>query len=179
MIVDEDAPSLVEAATELGWMHVGGVPLMVWDDGPAPVPSERYTVRIATDDEHEDVCRLVAQGFSLDEQAVLRSMPKGVFTQGAEGWVAEKDGELVGTGTLVRTGDHVGVYSMATPQRHQRQGIGRAVLGSAMAHHVANGAKTFTLEATEAGFHLYEQLGYQTVAAPPVLVAGNSTQFPG
>jgi hypothetical protein len=37
----------------------------------------------------------------------------------------------------------------------------------------------FTLEATEAGNHLYEQLGYQTAATPTVLVAGESTQFPG
>jgi hypothetical protein len=53
------------------------------------------------------------------------------------------------------------------------------VLETAMAHHVASGAKVFTLEATEAGYHLYEQLGYRTVATPTVLVAGESTQFPG
>jgi hypothetical protein len=41
------------------------------------------------------------------------------------------------------------------------------------------GATTFTLEATEAGFHLYEQVGFVTAATPPVYVAGASTQFPG
>lgn len=178
MIIDEEAPELVKAGEALGWIAVGEVPVMVWEDGPAVSASDRFTVRVATRGEHEDVCRLVAQGFSLDEDTVIRAMPRSVQDV-AELWVAERDGELVGTGTLVRSGDHVGVYSMATPERNQRQGIGRAVLESAMAHHLADGAKTFTLEATEAGYRLYEQLGYKTVATPTVLVAGESTQFPG
>ena len=179
MIVDDEAPQLVEAATALGWTAVGGVPVMVWENGPELRPSERYTVRIATEGEHEEVCRLAAQGFSLDEATVLRAFPKGVFSENVEAWVAEEAGELLGTGTLVRSKDHAGVYMMATPERNQRKGVGRAVLETAMAHHLANGVTTFTLEATEAGFHLYEQLGYQTVATPAVLINGESTQFPG
>jgi N-acetylglutamate synthase-like GNAT family acetyltransferase len=179
MIVDDEAPQLVEAATALGWTAVGGVPVMIWENGPDLRASDRYTVRIATEDEHEDVCRLAAQGFSLDEETVLRAAPKGVFSGNVEAWVAEADGELLGTGALVRSGDHAGVYMMATPAWNQRKGVGRAVLETAMAHHLASGATTFTLEATEAGFHLYEQLGYQTVATPTVLINGESTQFPG
>jgi GNAT superfamily N-acetyltransferase len=180
MIVDEEAQHLVEAGTALGWMAVGQVPVMVWESGPEPKASDRFTLRIATEDDHEVVCDLVAEAFSLDPTLVKRAVPKSALaTEGLEAWLAEQDGEAVGTGTMIRTGDHVGVYSMGTPERNQRQGIGRAVLETAMAHHLARGAKTFTLEATEAGFHLYEQLGYETVATPKVLVAGESTQFPG
>ena len=50
---------------------------------------------------------------------------------------------------------------------------------SAMAQNHADGVTTFTLEATEAGYHLYEQVGYATVAAPTVMLVGESTQFPG
>ncbi len=180
MIVDEGAPELVEAGAGLGWTAVGQVPVMVWSDGPQPKASDRYSLRIATEDDHDTVCSLVAEAFSLDLALVKRAVPKtALSTEGLEAWLAERDGEAVGTGTLIRTGDHVGVYSMGTPARHQRQGVGRAVLETAMAHHLANGATTFTLEATEAGFRLYEQLGYETVATPTVLVAGESTQFPG
>ena len=180
MIVDEDAPHLVEAGTALGWTAVGQVPVMVWSDGPQPKASDRFTMRIATEDDHEIVCDLVAEAFSLDAELVKRAVPKSALsTGGLEAWIAQRGEEAVGTGTMIRTGDHVGVYSMGTPERHQRQGVGRAVLETAMAHHLASGAKTFTLEATEAGFHLYEQLGYETVAMPTVLVAGESTQFPG
>jgi N-acetylglutamate synthase-like GNAT family acetyltransferase len=178
MIVDEGSTELVQIGEGLGWMAVGQVPVMVWEDGPELKPSDRFDIRIGTEADHEEVCRLVAQGFSLDEGTVRRAVPPSAMTE-VEAWVDERDGELVGTGTLIRTDDHVGVYSMATPERNQRQGIGRAVLETAMAHHLASGAKTFTLEATEAGYHLYEQLGYKTVAMPTVLVAGESTQFPG
>jgi len=37
---------------------------------------------------------------------------------------------------------------------------------------------TFTLEATAAGVHLCEQVGFETVAQPSVFVIGSSTQFP-
>ena len=174
LIVDEDAPELVDAAAAAGWTAVGTIPVMVWEDGPAPRASERFAVRIATQDEHDAVCGLIAQGFSIDEEAVIRALPKEVFTEGIEAWVVEDDGELVGTGTFVRSGDHVGVYSMATPAPNQRRGIGRAVLETAMAHHLSAGAKRFTLEASNAGFHLYEQLGYRAVARPPAF-AGDFT----
>ena len=180
MIVDEGAPELVEAGIALGWMAAGQVPVMVWSDGPQPKVSERYSLRIAGEDDHDTVCSLIAEAFSLDAALVKRAVPKtALSTDGLEVWLAERDGEAAGTGTLIRSDDHVGVYSMGTPARHQRQGVGRALLETAMAHHLADGATTFTLEATEAGFHLYEQLGYETLATPTVLVAGESTQFPG
>jgi ribosomal protein S18 acetylase RimI-like enzyme len=73
--------------------------------------------------------------------------------------------------------DHVGIYTMSTPATHQRRGVGRAVLDAGMAHYLDRGATTFTLEATEAGFHLYEQVGFEVVGTPSVYVIGMSTQF--
>jgi len=75
-----------------------------------------------------------------------------------------------------RTGE-LDVHPAATPERHQRQGIGRAVLQGIMGHHLAHGVSRFYLGATEAGFRLYEQLHYQVVATPSALLIGSSTQF--
>jgi len=179
VIVDEGAPELVEAAVELGLTAVGEVPVMLWENGPRLTPSDSYDVRLATEDDYNAVIALLAEALPLDEDMCRRAFPSKVLSSGVEVWVADQDGGLVGTATLIRTDDHVGVYMMATPPRLQRQGVGRAVLQTAMAHHLARGATTFTLEATEAGFHLYEQVGYGTVASPTVLVAGDSAQFPG
>lgn len=178
MIVDEDADHVVEAAVAAGWTNVTNVPVMAWQDGPAPRESGSYDVRIARADEHEAIAKLIAEAFGFDEAAILRVAAGGMFAD-VEAWAAEEDGELVGTVTLVPSQGHVGVYSMAVPERSQRRGIGRAVLETAMARHVAEGATTFTLEATPAGFHLYEQLGFRTIAEPPALVMGVSAQFPG
>ena len=180
LIVDEDAQSLIEAAAAIGLNAVGNVPVMVWEGQPAPEPAGRYTVRTATADEMPIVARLVAQAFALDEDTINRVCPPPLADrEGLQFWLAFDGDEPVGTGTFVRTGDHCGVYNMGTPEAGQRRGIGRAVIETAMAHNHADGVTTFTLEATEAGYHLYEQVGYATVAAPTVMLVGESTQFPG
>ncbi len=97
--------------------------------------------------------------------------------RGLDVWLAEDETGPVGCGIFVPRGDHVGIYTMSTPEVHQRRGIGRAVLEAGMAHYLERGATTFTLEATEAGFHLYEQVGFEVVGMPSVYVIGISTQF--
>ena len=180
LIVDEDAQTLIEAAAALGLNAVGNVPVMVREELPAPEPVGRYTVRTASTDEMPIVGRLVAEAFSLDEDTINRVCPPPLADrEGLQFWLAFDGDEPVGTGTFVRTGAHCGIYNMGTPASGQRRGVGRAVLASAIARNLADGVTTFTLEATEAGYHLYEQVGFRTVAAPTVMLVGESTQFPG
>ena len=180
LIVDEDAQPLIEAAAALGLNAVGNVPVMVWENLPTPEPQGRYDVRTATAAEMPIVARLVAQAFALDEDTISRVCPPELADHEClQFWLAFDGDEPVGTGTFVRTDDHCGIYNMGTPAAGQRRGIGRAVIESAIVHNVADGVTTFTLEATEAGYHLYEQVGFVTVAAPTVMLVGESTQFPG
>jgi GNAT superfamily N-acetyltransferase len=180
LIVDEDAQPLIEAAAALGLNAVGNVPVMVWEDRPAPSAQDRYTVRMATRDEMPVVNHLVAGAFSLDETTVNRVLPPELAdVDGVQFWLAFDGDEAVGTGTFIRTDDHCGIYNMGTPASGQRRGVGRAVIEGAMLHNLEQGVTGFTLEATEAGFHLYEQVGFVTVAAPTVMLVGESTQFPG
>jgi ribosomal protein S18 acetylase RimI-like enzyme len=178
LIVDEDAPELDAAAEALGLPKVGNVPIMVWENQPPPVPSTRYQARIIEGTDVPIAAELAASAFSLDLEKVTRVLQPEI-TKVSDIWVVEDDGEPLGMGMFVHSGDHVGIYTMSTPERSQRRGVGRAVLDNAMAHYVDRGATTFTLEATEAGYHLYEQVGFATVATPPVYVTAPSTQFPG
>ena len=180
LIVDEDAQPLIDHAAGLGLNAVGNVPVMAWENRPAPTPSDRYGLRMATPDEMPLVAHLVAQAFALDEDTINRVLPpQAADLDGMQFWLAFDGDEPVGTGTFVRSGDHCGIYNMGTPSSGQRRGVGRAVIEGAMAHNLADGVTGFTLEATEAGFHLYEQVGFETVAAPTVMLVGESTQFPG
>jgi ribosomal protein S18 acetylase RimI-like enzyme len=179
LLVDQDAPDLEAAAERLGLPNVGAVPVMVWDDGPVPVPSSTFRVRLAGADDVSTTNALLADAFSFDEEVVQRLLPPSVVDGGLDIWIVEDDGEAIGTGAFIHRGGHVGVYNMATPEKSQRRGVGRAVLDTAMAHYLAAGATTFTLEATEAGLHLYDQAGFVTVATPSVFLTAPSTQFPG
>ena len=179
LIVDEEAPDLVAAGEALGLINVGGVPVMEWSGKPKPMPTHGFTVRKATKGDVRTACEVAARAFSLDNETLQRVGPPELLDDGIDIWLVEDDSEIVGMGQFVRTDDHVGIYVMSTPPEHQRRGIGRAVLDGAMAHYIDAGATTFTLEATEAGYHLYEQVGFEVVATPPVLLIGESTQFPG
>ena len=178
LVIDDDASELKNAAEGRGLTQVGNVPVMVWENKPAPIASARYKVRMAERQDQSLANNLAARAFSLDEDKLAGACPASV-QDAVDIWLVEDGNETLGCGWFVRTGNHVGVYTMSTPAEHQRKGVGRAVLDAAMAHYLDHGATTFTLEATEAGFHLYEQIGFETVATPAVYVVGVSTQFPG
>jgi ribosomal protein S18 acetylase RimI-like enzyme len=176
LFVRDDAPHLVDAALARGLTAAGEVPLMVWRHDTLASTRTR-SARQATEHEISAANTVVADAFSLDEDAVRRTMTPSLLAGGADVWIVEKDGAVAGSGIFVRSGDHVGIYCMATGAAFQRQGVGRAVLETAMEHYLEQGVTTFTLGATAAGFTLYEQIGFETVALAPAFVIGVSTQF--
>ena len=178
LMIDERAPHLAETALARGLAAAGRVPVMVWHDTPLSAPAGSHLVRRAAESDMRAVNAAMAEAYSLDEAAVQRSMPPSLVTAGADVWMVDAEGTVAGSGTFLRTGDHVGIYCMATRPGFQRQGIGRAVLDVAMRHYLDDGVTTFTLEATAAGVRLYEQVGFETVEQPSVFLIGASTQFP-
>jgi len=151
--------------------------MMVWRRDALDVSTGARRARQVTENEIPAVNAVVAGAFSLDEDAVQRTMPPSMLAAGADVWVVEEGGTIAGSGTFVRSGDHVAIYCMATGAAFQRRGIGRAVLETAMGHYLEQGVTAFTLEATAAGLRLYEQIGFETVALAPAFVIGVSTQF--
>jgi GNAT superfamily N-acetyltransferase len=178
LMVDEGAPHLAEGAVARGLTSAGQVPVMVWHGTSLPdTAAGSHLVRLAAASDIHEVNAAMAEAFSLNEEAVQRSMPPSLVSSGADIWILEAEGTIAGSGAFVRSGDHVGIYCMATRPQFQRQGIGRAVLNTAMRYYLDHEVTTFTLEATAAGVRLYEQVGFKTVAQPSVFVIGSSTQF--
>lgn len=60
--------------------------------------------------------------------------------------------------------------SWPRPPAHQRQGVGRALLGQVIDTFRRCGVHRFHLGATEAGRPLYDSLGFELVADLPVWV---------
>lgn len=114
LIVDEESPELVAAAVALGLIEAGTVPVMVWEGNPAPVAAEKYTVRRARESDVAASNALVAEAFSLDEAMVQRAIPPSVLAAGADIWLVE-EGDVLGTGAFVRSGDHVGFTRWRRP----------------------------------------------------------------
>jgi GNAT superfamily N-acetyltransferase len=78
-------------------------------------------------------------------------------------YALKKDGEIVSIVTAVHQGDYVGIWSMATPPAHQKQGYGAELLKYVMKKHAELGGKDFALVATDAGKVLYDKLGWETI----------------
>jgi len=177
LFVADNAPHLAAAAVARGLTAAGGVPMMVWRRDALDVSTTARRARQVTEDEIPAVNRVVANAFSLDEDAVQRTLLPSMLTAGADVWIVAEEGSIAGSGTFVRSGKHVAIYTMATGTQFQRRGVGRAVLETAMGHYLEQGVTTFSLEATAAGLRLYEQIGFETVALPPAFVVGVSTQL--
>lgn len=178
VLVDEDAPHLEEAARARGLSPAGEVPVMVWSGSVLRPPDTSHVVRRGGESDVPGATAAMADAFSMDEDALGRITPPSVLSTGTDLWVADVDRVVAGCSFLVRSGAHVGVYSMATRRAFQRQGIGRAILETAMRHYLDGGVTTFTLEATEAGFPLYEQVGFRTEVDLTAFTVGASNQFP-
>jgi ribosomal protein S18 acetylase RimI-like enzyme len=83
---------------------------------------------------------------------------------GLTGWVACREGNAVASAAVVVAGGVVGVYAVGTLPQHQRQGCGEAVMRHALEQAQAeSGLQRIVLQASPAGFHLYERMGYRTV----------------
>ena len=178
LVVEEGADEIRGWASASGFADVGQMPLMERRSA-AVTPASRFEVRLAAPTEVDVANRISAAAFALDEEACHGAQPPATFAaDGNDLWIALEDGETIGCGVFVRSGDHVGVYAMSTPPEHQRRGVGRAILDAAMAHYQGEGVQRFTLGATEIGYPLYERVGFEVVTRPHVFVIGASTQFP-
>ena len=180
VLVDEDAPHLEEVARARGLTSVGAVPVMVWARPRARTAglASRGATRRGERRTGSDRCdgRRV-----LDGRGRAREGHATVGRVGGHRPLGRRGRRRRGRVLLLRfpSGTHVGVYSMATRRAFQRQGIGRAILETAMRHYLDGGVTTFTLEATEAGFPLYERVGFRTAVELTAFTVGASAQFPG
>jgi GNAT superfamily N-acetyltransferase len=120
-----------------------------------------------------------AQGFSLrllaqsDIPRAMRLKDEAGWNQTAEDWqrflaagpqgcfAAVVDGGLVGTATtIVYDGTVAWISMLLVDPRYRGAGIGKALLGAAMAHLEKLGVPTIKLDATPQGRPIYARLGF-------------------
>jgi len=76
----------------------------------------------------------------------------------SEGWVAERDGAIIGTSVLVRYGSLAWVAMMLVDPAERRTGLGSRLLAEALAG--TGNAQCVGLDATPAGEPLYRRAGF-------------------
>jgi ribosomal protein S18 acetylase RimI-like enzyme len=127
----------------------------------APEAAAR-SVRVARAEDHARYAATMAAAFEAPlEIMTMLSAPEILSAPGAVGYVAESGGEIVAVGFGLTTGDAVGIYNIATLREHRGRGYGRAITERAAADGMAAGARFVYLQSSEAGFDLYESMGFR------------------
>jgi GNAT superfamily N-acetyltransferase len=109
------------------------------------------------------------QAFGISADLAELAMPGTVASDDPghdddfEAWGLYENGSLVSGTALVRAGESVCVWSMATPPELQGRGFGRRLLAGALESAAAKGASQCLLIASPAGERLYRALGFDLV----------------
>jgi GNAT superfamily N-acetyltransferase len=140
-------------------------------------PAEAVAVRELRPDEWREARDLRLRALADEPTAFLRTLAEEAAF-GDDVWrdratvrddratfVAEADGELVGSATcLVGPGDGATLVAMWVAPGHRRRGLGRALVGSAVAWAEENGAARVVLdvnERLEPAVSLYRRAGFR------------------
>jgi GNAT superfamily N-acetyltransferase len=160
------AQTLAPVATRLGLAPVGGAPLMVLRAGTPVWPGRPVKVTRALGPELVGIAGdLVAAAFDVPRDIVARCIDVGVTeTAGIETYIGWGDDGPMSVVSVTPAGNTAGITLMATPPRHQRKGMGHALLTQVITDYRRRGVERFYLAATEAGRPLYGRLGFETIA---------------
>ena len=74
---------------------------------------------------------------------------------------ARADGETACVMATIDHGDDLGIYFVATPERHRGKRLASRLLGAALEAGRARGMRTSSLQASARGAGIYERLGYR------------------
>lgn len=172
-----DGPALgdVQVLVDAGWVCVGARPFMrrlAHPDEPHTGGWSPHAERLAGDvvelSSPRDVAwadELVAQafGFGVADSRSARNHERCASDMRV--WALHDDGDMVACGTTVQIDDTVVVWDVATLPQCQRRGYGTSLVRAVHRRYAERSAvRQFLLLSSEPGYHLYESLGYETIA---------------
>jgi N-acetylglutamate synthase len=153
LVADPDIPLMVTAARV---------------DGPRP---DGLAVRELEPAEASLHCAVAGPAFGAPPDLLAGLItPVVLGLPQVRGYVGEVGGEPVVTAMSVTLDDGVGIFNVATPPAYRRRGYGAAATARALRDGLDAGARWGWLQSTEAGYGVYETLGFVTLERWPCWV---------
>lgn len=150
-----------------GLRHAVDLPGMVADRLAPPIkPLPTVTIRRVVDDATRAAfCTIGSVCFHVPLTWFREVFDNAAVWNRFAAYVAYQNDEPVSTAAIVMGGGAVGVYNVATLPDQQRRGYGEAVMRHAVAEaQREHGVERTILQSTPAGLHLYQRMGYRTIA---------------
>ena len=157
--------ALVDLAAARGMQPHGEVPLMVLDAtaGIGAIRRARgLTIRQIGPDEAPVHAKVAAAVFGGPEQKYMQN-PNLMWLDGVRCYVGEADGRPVATALSVTTGEFTAIGNVAAEPAYRRRGFGTALTARAVADGILAGAAWCWLQASDDGYPVYRNLGFQTI----------------
>ena len=130
LITNQASELLTPIAIDLGFHYAVQIPLMTYR--PQAVDEDIGPFQISRVEDLgglQEMNYIIASGFSMPGESVVRTFgPEFLDGPGVDAFLAWRDGIAVSAVQTTRTGSTVGIWAMATPPEHQRQGAGRRVM---------------------------------------------------
>ncbi len=122
-----------------------------------------FEVALVSDDgEASTFGDLAERGYSLPGMAYLLEAQDSYRAPDTMWAIASRDGIPMGVAAGVLDGETGGIYYVATPAEFRGRGIGAATTAWVANELFVRGARTVTLQASEAGFAVYRRIGFET-----------------
>ena len=161
----------VKTTQDAGYILRGTTPFMIWisDDSQDDFElRDGLSVKLL-DASSLDVLKLIyKESFGLGD-AVIDLMGRLLFASPlAVTYGLFKDDEIVSAVMAIEYEGTIGVWNMATPIAHQKNGYGEQLLRHVMKRHKDLGTEKFFLNSSPAGKALYDKCGWQVLDYMPV-----------
>ncbi|WP_377267635.1 GNAT family N-acetyltransferase [Peterkaempfera sp. SMS 1(5)a] len=168
-------PLVAEVAAHHGLTRFASQPLMIRrpeQDMPQESGIASLRVRAVSANELDLYARTLSTGFEGPQEMFrIFADPALARIDGVTHYVAELDGQPVGTGMTAVFGELTGIFNITTLPEHRRRGYGRAVTAELVRLSRAAGAPTAYLYASKMGEPVYESLGFRTEEHLTVITA--------
>jgi GNAT superfamily N-acetyltransferase len=104
---------------------------------------------------------ILDRGFGIEGEGFCQVAPEGVEIEDSYAYLARHEGEPAATAMVIDRGGDAGIYAIATTPSARGNRLATALLSEALLEARDRGCVTSTLQATKAGFPIYERLGYE------------------
>lgn len=149
---------LDEALEDRGLAVTADIPFMTLTTAPG-LDTELSFRRAVTFDHVGEHIRLLEEGFGMPPDLTRRAFPMAMlFVDGVTVWLGELGDEVVTTALSFDLGSSVGIFNVATPERHRGNGYGGAVTAHAVRE---ASATTAWLQSSPLGESVYRRLGFE------------------
>ena len=156
--------ALAELAGQRGMKSSGEIPIMRLDTAPADRHPAGLSIRRLAPGEGLAHAQVASVAFDHPQEDSLRMCnPKLLSRDSFRAYVGEVDGQPVTTAVSVTRGGHTGIFGVATLPDFRNRGFGAAITARASADGLAAGAYWCWLQSSDAGYSVYQGLGFKTI----------------